>query len=118
VAATLNFERGRHLFARYWGCLEQQQMLLFELCNYQLIDRAITRGNTRFVAGAQGEHKLLRGLVPTLTSSAHWIADRGLSAAVGRFLQAERAAAQQELNEYQQLSPYARTGPESGNAPE
>jgi predicted N-acyltransferase len=118
VAGTLNFERGRHLYGRYWGCLEQQEMLHFELCYYQLIDRAITRGYTRFEAGAQGEHKLKRGLEPTLTSSAHWIADRGLSAAVGRFLQAERAAAQQELNEYQQLSPYARTGPESGNAPE
>jgi predicted N-acyltransferase len=118
VAGTLNFERGRHLYGRYWGCVEQQEMLHFELCYYQLIDRAITRGYTRFEAGAQGEHKLKRGLEPTLTFSAHWIADRGLSAAVGRFLQAERAAAQQELREYQQLSPYARTGPEPGNDPE
>jgi uncharacterized protein len=117
VAGTLNFERGRHLYGRYWGCVEQQEMLHFELCYYQLIDRAITRGFTRFEAGAQGEHKLKRGLEPTLTFSAHWIADRGLSAAVGRFLQAERAAAQQELLEYQQLSPYARTGPGSGNGP-
>jgi predicted N-acyltransferase len=108
VAGTLNFERGRHLYGRYWGCLEDREMLHFELCYYQLIERAVTRGYTRFEAGAQGEHKLKRGLEPTLTLSAHWLADRGLSSAVGRFLQTERAAAQQELLEYQQLSPYAR----------
>ena len=111
VAGTLNFERGRHLYGRYWGCAEQLEMLHFELCYYQLIERAVTLGYTRFEAGAQGEHKLKRGLEPTLTFSAHWIADRGLSAAVARFLVTERAAAQQELDEYRQLSPYARTGP-------
>ena len=114
VAGTLNFERGRHLYGRYWGCLEDREMLHFELCYYQLIERAVARGYTRFEAGAQGEHKLKRGLEPTLTLSAHWLANRGLSAAVGRFLEAERAAAQQELREYQQLSPYARvTGADS-----
>jgi predicted N-acyltransferase len=110
VAGTLNFERGRHLYGRYWGSLEEREMLHFELCYYQLIERAITRGHLRFEAGAQGEHKLKRGLEPTPTLSAHWIQDRGLASAVGRFLQAERAATVQEIAEYQQLSPYARGG--------
>src|SRR5205814_9636449 len=73
VAGTLNFERGRHLYGRYWGCSEEHQLLHFELCYYQLIDRAITRGHRRFEAGAQGEHKLKRGLAPALTHSAHWL---------------------------------------------
>ena len=48
-------------------------MLHFELCYYRLIERAIERRYTLFEAGAQGEHKLKRGLVPAFTHSAHWI---------------------------------------------
>src|SRR6266700_3756763 len=73
VAGTVNFEKGRHLYGRYWGCLEEYQMLHFELCYYRLIERAIERRCTRFEAGAQGEHKLKRGLLPSFTHSAHWI---------------------------------------------
>ena len=69
----MNFEKGRHLYGRYWGCLGEFEMLHFELCYYQLIERAIARRYTRFEAGAQGEHKLKRGLLPSFTHSAHWI---------------------------------------------
>ena len=64
VAGTINFEKGAHLYGRYWGCLADFQMLHFELCYYQLIERAIAKRQTLFEAGAQGEHKLKRGLVP------------------------------------------------------
>ena len=109
VAGTINFERGRHLYGRYWGCLEEREMLHFELCYYQLIDRAVQRGYTRFEAGAQGEHKLKRGLDPAATHSAHLLLHPGLHAAIARFVQAEAAAVEQELGEYRRLSPYART---------
>jgi predicted N-acyltransferase len=72
VAASLNFEKGKHLYGRYWGCDESHEMLHFELCYYQLIDRAISRGLTRFEAGAQGTHKVRRGLMPSAIHSAHW----------------------------------------------
>ena len=67
-------------------------MLHFELCYYQLIERAVARGYTRFEAGAQGEHKLKRGLGPALTYSAHWIRHPGLAEAVTRFLAGEATA--------------------------
>ena len=73
VAGTINFEKGAHLYGRYWGCLADFQMLHFELCYYQLIERAIAQRQTLFEAGAQGEHKLKRGLAPAFTHSAHWI---------------------------------------------
>jgi hypothetical protein len=111
VAGTLNFERGRHLFGRYWGCLEEQEMLHFELCYYRLIERAIDRGYLRFEAGAQGEHKLKRGLDPALTHSAHWIRDRAFGQAVGRFIDNEAGLVREEVSQYQALSPYRR-GPD------
>ena len=77
VAGTLNFEQGDVLYGRYWGATTERDMLHFELCYYQLIDRAIAKGHRRFEAGAQGEHKLRRGLLPRLTHSAHKIFTQG-----------------------------------------
>jgi uncharacterized protein len=110
VAGTLNFERGSRLYGRYWGCLEERPMLHFELCYYRLIEHAIARGYTRFEAGAQGEHKLKRGLDPAFTHSAHWIRHRGLADAVGRFVEAEARAVTAQAMHYRTLSPYARSG--------
>ena len=109
VAGTLNFERGANLYGRYWGALEERPMLHFEMCYYQLIERAVTRGYARFEAGAQGEHKLKRGLDPAPTYSAHWIKHPGLGAAVKRAVEAEAEAVQAEIARYRDLSPYART---------
>jgi predicted N-acyltransferase len=108
VAGTLNFERGRQLFGRYWGCTEEHEMLHFELCYYQLIERAIARGHARFEAGAQGEHKLKRGLDPAFTHSAHWIRDPDFARAVDRFVDNEARLMREEVTQYQQLSPYRR----------
>ena len=79
---------GTHLYGRYWGCLADFQMLHFELCYYRLIERAIERRCTLFEAGAQGEHKLKRGLVPAFTHSAHWIRNPALADAVAAFIAA------------------------------
>ena len=89
VAGTLNFEKGAHLYGRYWGCAEDFDMLHFELCYYQLLERAIARGMTRFEAGAQGRQKLKRGLMPSKVHSAHFIANPGLRRAVGEFIARE-----------------------------
>jgi predicted N-acyltransferase len=110
VAGSLNFERGRHLYGRYWGCTEEHERLHFELCYYQLIERAIARGHRRFEAGAQGEHKLKRGLVPSFTHSAHWIRHPDLARAVARFIDGEAQAVREGVAQYQEMSPYRRAG--------
>ena len=108
VAGTLNFERGQHLYGRYWGCVEEQELLHFELCYYRLIERAIEQGHARFEAGAQGEHKLKRGLDPAFTHSAHWIRDPDFGGAVARFIDNEARMVREEVTQYQALSPYRR----------
>jgi len=114
VAGSLNFERGRHLYGRYWGCTEEHERLHFELCYYQLIERAIARGHSRFEAGAQGEHKLKRGLGPAFTHSAHWMRHPDLAGAVARFVENEAAAVRETAAQYQEMSPYRTAGEEDG----
>ena len=106
VAGTVNFEKGRHLYGRYWGCLGEFEMLHFELCYYQLIERAIARGYTRFEAGAQGEHKLKRGLLPSFTHSAHWIRHPKLAAAIGDYLITEASSVADRAADYASHSPF------------
>ncbi|HLK89356.1 MAG TPA: GNAT family N-acetyltransferase [Polyangia bacterium] len=121
VAGTIGFEKGAHLYGRYWGCLADFQMLHFELCYYQLIDRAIARRQTLFEAGAQGEHKLKRGLGPAFTHSAHWIRHPGLRDAIGSFVVREAEAVEAEVREYAAHAPFRNAGePEPGDrgAPE
>jgi predicted N-acyltransferase len=106
VAGTINFEKGPHLYGRYWGCLDDFQMLHFELCYYRLIERAIERRCTLFEAGAQGEHKLKRGLAPAFTHSAHWIRNPGLAAAIAAFIEREAVEVADEVQFYDQHSPF------------
>lgn len=116
VAGTLSFEKGKHLYGRYWGATAHADMLHFELCYYRLIDRAIARGLTRFEAGAQGEHKLKRGLLPKAIHSAHFLADPRLDAAIRDFLPREAEAVRDGLRELTQMSPFRREG-NDGEAP-
>lgn len=108
VAGTINLEKGKHLYGRYWGCLEQHDALHFELCYYQLIDRAIAKGHVRFEAGAQGTHKIKRGLVPSPIYSAHWFRSESLAAAVRDFLPREAAAMQHEMAILAEQAPFHR----------
>ena len=110
VAGTINFEKGAHLYGRYWGCLDDFQMLHFELCYYRLIERAIERRHTLFEAGAQGEHKLKRGLTPAFTHSAHWIRDPGLGGAIAAFIEREAIEVAEEARIYEQHAPFRATG--------
>ena len=90
IAGALNLIGEDCLFGRNWGCLEDVPFLHFELCYYQAIAFAIARGLARVEAGAQGQHKILRGYLPTPVYSAHYIADPALRGPVARFLEAER----------------------------
>ena len=110
VAGTINFEKGAHIYGRYWGCLDDFQMLHFELCYYRLIERAIERRCTLFEAGAQGEHKLKRGLAPAFTHSAHWIRHEGLAAAVRDFVEREAVAVAEEVADYARHTPFRAAG--------
>lgn len=81
------------LFGRNWGCAPGKEFknLHFELCYYQAIEEAIQRKLPRVEAGAQGEHKLQRGLLPNFTYSAHYLPDPMMQAAVQKFLDKENA---------------------------
>jgi hypothetical protein len=106
IAAALNLIGGEALYGRYWGAITHVPFLHFELCYYRAIDYAIAHGLARVEAGAQGEHKLLRGYSPTPTYSVHWIAHTGLRDAVGRFLASETPAMVQEIEHLEAYTPY------------
>lgn len=108
IAGALNMIGGDCLYGRYWGSIEQHPCLHFEVCYYQAIEYAIRHRIARVEAGAQGEHKLARGYLPTTTYSAHFIADPALRRAIADFLKRERTyveAAGRELSAY---APYRR----------
>lgn len=96
VAGALYFKDQKNLYGRYWGCLEEFDMLHFEACYYQGIEYAIQNGLARFDPGAQGEHKIQRGFEPSFVYSLHWISDSELSPAIAGFLEQER----QQVHEY------------------
>ncbi len=108
VAASLNFSKGAHLYGRYWGAAERHDMLHFELCYYRPIEHAIERRMRRFEAGAQGTHKLRRGLMPVPIYSAHWVRHPVLAQAVGDFLPREAASVQQQIRELAHHGPFRR----------
>jgi predicted N-acyltransferase len=91
IAGAINFIGSETLFGRHWGAIEHHPFLHFELCYYQAIEFAIAHRIGRVEAGAQGEHKLARGYMPTTTYSAHFIADPSLRRAIADYLKRERA---------------------------
>lgn len=108
VAGALNFLGADALYGRYWGCNEHHPCLHFELCYYQAIDIAIAKGLGRVEAGAQGEHKLARGYLPTQTHSLHWVGDPGFSDAIARYLEVEREAVEEEIEILTDYGPFKR----------
>jgi predicted N-acyltransferase len=108
IAGALNFKGSDTLFGRHWGAIEHHACLHFELCYYQAIEYAIAHKLPRVEAGAQGEHKLSRGYLPTTTYSAHYIADRGLRRAVADYLRHERAYVEAAGREWAEASPFRK----------
>ncbi|WP_028635450.1 GNAT family N-acetyltransferase [Pseudomonas parafulva] len=106
VAMALSLVGGGSLFGRYWGCLDEFDRLHFETCFYQGMDYAIAEGLQRFDAGAQGEHKLIRGFEPVLTHSWHYLLHPGLRRAVDEFLVQERAGVMAYAEEARGMLPF------------
>jgi predicted N-acyltransferase len=106
VAMAFSLVGGDSLYGRYWGCLAEFDRLHFETCFYQGMDYAIAEGFKRFDAGAQGEHKLIRGFEPTITRSWHYLLHPGLQSAVAEFLEQERAGVLAYAEEARAALPY------------
>lgn len=110
VAMAFSLVAGERFYGRYWGCLGDFDRLHFETCFYQGIERAIAEGLQCFDAGAQGEHKLLRGFEPVITRSWHYLLHPGLRAAVVNFLAEERPALRAYAEQARELLPYRQAG--------
>lgn len=96
----------RHAYGRYWGAVEQVPLLHFEACYYQPLQWCIEHGYRRFEGGAQGEHKMARGLLPVRTHSAHWLAHPRFAGAVADFLEREGAGIDAYVNELRERNPF------------
>ena len=108
VAGALNLIGRDTLFGRYWGAVEDHPCLHFECCYYQAIDFAIERRMARVEAGAQGEHKLARGYLPSKIHSLHWIGEPSFRDAVARYLRAEGDAVGQEIAALADYGPFRK----------
>ncbi|MCP4983588.1 MAG: N-acetyltransferase [Gammaproteobacteria bacterium] len=106
VAASLFFSSDTHLYGRIWGCDQYFRHLHFECCYYQGIDYCIREKLQCFDPGAQGEHKLARGFLPSLTWSGHWIAELQFREAIEQFLRQERRYIQSYRNDLLEHTPY------------
>lgn len=110
IAGAFNARRGKVRYGRYWGAFEEQPFLHFNVCYYHSIESAIREGISVFEPGAGGEHKLARGFDPTITYSAHWLADPRLDRAVRAFLQGEVKAVRDGVAVEREQSPLRRKG--------
>jgi predicted N-acyltransferase len=93
-------------WGRYWGCTESVSCLHFEACYYQPLAWCLAQGFRRFEGGAQGEHKMARGLLPVRTWSAHWLRDPRFADAVADFLAAEGAGVESYVDELRERNPF------------
>ncbi|MDN7934943.1 GNAT family N-acetyltransferase [Burkholderia metallica] len=112
ASALAVYRPGEHgggtLYGRYWGALEHVPCLHFETAYYQLLEFCIEAGLDTFEGGAQGEHKLARGFLPTVTHSAHWLAHPAFSDAVARFLERETEHIHAYVDELREHDPFRR----------
>lgn len=105
VGGTFNIVKNESLFGRYWGALYNYKNLHFECCFYKLIDYSIDRDVQVFEAGAQGEHKFLRGFGAVPTYSSHYIFHRGASTAIEDYLRGETEYTDNLIRQYNRQSP-------------
>jgi predicted N-acyltransferase len=109
VAAALDLVADGVLYGRYWGAIEDIPLLHFEACYYQAIEFAITHRLERFEGGAQGEHKMFRGLMPVESLSAHWLAHPRFARAIEDYLERESKGVARYVDELNEHSPYKAT---------
>jgi predicted N-acyltransferase len=108
IAASLVVHDETTLFGRYWGALEHVPCLHFEAAYYQPLEFCIEQGIQVFEGGAQGEHKMARGFLPTRTWSAHWLAHPAFADAVERFLDRESGGIDDYIDELNDRTPFRR----------
>ncbi len=109
IAGALMYADETALYGRHWGCRGYLDSLHFEVCYYQGIEVCIERGLKRFDPGAQGEHKIARGFIPTKTSSLHWIAAPAFRDAIADFVRREKAGVEHYIRAVEEHSPYLTT---------
>ena len=93
-------------YGRYWGCTEPVAHLHFAACYHEPLDWCVRERFLRFEGGAQGEHKMARGLLPVTTTSAHWLRHPGFADAVARFLERETAGVEAYVGELRERNPF------------
>lgn len=108
IAAALFFQDEHTLYGRYWGALAEVDCLHFELCYYQGIEYALSRGLQYFDPGTQGEHKLIRGFAPVLTHSLHWLAEPAFMAAIEDYVAREKVSVQGYFDSAVQALPFKK----------
>ena len=108
IACALYFFDADTLYGRYWGSSGEFSCLHFELCYYCGIEFAIEKGLQKYDAGAQGEHKIIRGFEPITTHSLHWIEHPQFHSAIERFLESEQASVQQHLQQARDMLPFRK----------
>ncbi len=113
IAGALNIIGGDCLYGRYWGAVEYHPCLHFEVCYYQAIEYAIAHRLQRIEAGAQGDHKLARGYMPTPTYSAHYIPNPSFRRAVAAYLEDERAYVERTTEALAEYGPYRKAANET-----
>jgi hypothetical protein len=114
VAGSLCVRGGRALYGRNWGCDGHFPALHYEMCYYQTIEYCIRHRLERFEAGAQGEYKVTRGLLPVATRSGHWVRDSRFRSAIESFLARETRGVMHYIREMGEHSPYKAPAPERG----
>ena len=109
IASAFNLRGENTLYGRHWGCarnIDEFNNLHFEACYYQGLDYCIQNKLQRFEPGAQGEHKISRGFLPTKTWSAHWIANPQFKVAIDDFLLRETRVMEDYIQELETHSPF------------
>jgi len=108
IAGALMYRGDNVLYGRHWGCVEQIDALHFEVCYYRGIEYCIDQGLDLFEPGAQGEHKMARGFLPTRTQSSHWVVDEHFREPISQYIEHERAAVRDYMVQLSASSPYRR----------
>ncbi|HAV37154.1 MAG TPA: GNAT family N-acetyltransferase [Massilia sp.] len=106
IASSLVIHTKDTLYGRYWGEIEHVPCLHFEAAYYQPLEFCIEQGIQTFEGGAQGEHKMARGFLPTRTYSAHWLAHPAFADAIERFLEREAGGIDDYLDELNERTPF------------
>jgi len=108
IAGALMFASDSRLYGRFWGCDKTIKGLHFEACYYQGIEYCIENKLSIFEPGAQGEHKVARGFIPTLTRSAHYLLQDHFKQSIKQFIAHEKSSVLEYIEAMNQHIPYKK----------